>query len=51
MRPIGVSLNIAGEEVQVRHGVTGIAVESNVQVNVCVVGRGTYLHFDTIALI
>jgi hypothetical protein len=27
-----IPLNIAGDEVQVRHGVTGIAIESNVQV-------------------
>ena len=32
MRAISIPLNIAGDEVQVRHGVTGIALESNVQV-------------------
>ena len=35
MKPISIPLNIAGDEVQVRHGVTGIALESNVQVKKC----------------
>ncbi len=40
MKPISIPLNIAGDEVQVRHGVTGIALESNVQVTTICVTQG-----------